>query len=1121
MKIEPIYQYKNNIIAPISVCLIVKNEQVYLEKCLQSIRPYVKEIVIVDTGSTDQSPDIAKKYADIFEIFTECNDENGLIEDFSLAREKSFSLATQPWILWIDADDEVIGAENLFNLTEEYNDYDVCIGFPYQYAFDEFGKCICLHYRERLIKNKDNYKWINPVHEVLIPKDGNLKLEIRENVIIKHNRNVLKKPIEFNRNLRILQKYYDKHGEKDVRQLYYLGLEYGNTGNINESIKFLNRYLELSGWDDEKYMALLRLVEYYLKMGCYSEVLEHCWKAIQIKPNWGEAYFNLAKAHYFLAQKGEESNKNWEKCIIYANIGLNLPPTKTLLFINPLERQIEIHKYLNVALFNTGKTEEALQSVLSGLEFSPNEPLLLNNKNYYENILLKNKFVNLSFQLEQNKIITENQKDVILSVLENQAISYEIDNLSDQNIISQINYENNDLFGSAITLNNNIVLNFYKLIWKQLLLHDEVINAGKLLESVPWQIRDHSDILWMKNFMKSHLENIFNKERYIKHYSNYATDKESFPLPLEFEKHHTQFERYQYVLNFFKTKNEKLNYLDIGSHDGWLTNRLGLYYSNLNIYGVEASNNGACLANKKAEEFKINANHCKIIFGEEKLPINFPSKFDVISALEIYEHVPNTVEFLKQISDYLKDDGYLLLSTPKGSWCQGKEVSYHPTWNSQEFKEHIRAPIKIDLEQDLELAGLQIIDYQELKIDQSALPNEYKIENQTSICLTAKKIIKNKLDTIKNIVFFVGPSVEPWNSETAKINGIGGSETAVIEISERFAKQGYNVTIYGDCIRPNLNLEGTFNNVKYYHYKKFNNVNCDIFITSRNPVSVDDIYNCTAKYKYCWVHDIHCGNSLTFDRYTKINKFLCLTDWHRNFFINSYPFMDPNKVIKTRNGINLERFDKKIERNMHRAIYSSSPDRGMEVAVRNWKRVREQIPDAELHIFYGFQTWEKGADSNQQELIKKLKQLLKENEQHGVYYHGRVDQNQLAEEMLKSNVWAYSTWFSETFCITAAECHAAGLHMITSPIAALNETVGDRGVLIPGDWLSEEYANKFVEEVVKAMKNPMTTEERNKLQQYAKDNFSWDDVVENWKIMFEKDIKNKSEDIVEPYKPIL
>ena len=85
--------------APISVCLIVRDEIAQLEKCLSSVRPYVAEIVVVDTGSTDSSQDVARRFADKFEVYTGCNHPSGLMRSFADARQKSFSLATQPWTM--------------------------------------------------------------------------------------------------------------------------------------------------------------------------------------------------------------------------------------------------------------------------------------------------------------------------------------------------------------------------------------------------------------------------------------------------------------------------------------------------------------------------------------------------------------------------------------------------------------------------------------------------------------------------------------------------------------------------------------------------------------------------------------------------------------------------------------------------------------------------------------------------------------------------------------------------------------------------------------------------------------------------------------------------------------
>ena len=88
----------------ISVCMIVKNEEKVLARCLDSLRPIADEIIIADTGSTDATKEIAARYTDKIYDFT-------WIDDFAAARNFVFSKATQDYIYSADAD-EVLDAEN-------------------------------------------------------------------------------------------------------------------------------------------------------------------------------------------------------------------------------------------------------------------------------------------------------------------------------------------------------------------------------------------------------------------------------------------------------------------------------------------------------------------------------------------------------------------------------------------------------------------------------------------------------------------------------------------------------------------------------------------------------------------------------------------------------------------------------------------------------------------------------------------------------------------------------------------------------------------------------------------------------------------------------------------------
>src|SRR3989338_5500840 len=94
----------------ISLCMIVKNEEKYLEQCLNSVKDIADETIIVDTGSTDKTKEIAKKFkARVFDFKWS--------DDFSEARNESLKHATKEWILVLDAD-EIIDKNGLEKIKE-------------------------------------------------------------------------------------------------------------------------------------------------------------------------------------------------------------------------------------------------------------------------------------------------------------------------------------------------------------------------------------------------------------------------------------------------------------------------------------------------------------------------------------------------------------------------------------------------------------------------------------------------------------------------------------------------------------------------------------------------------------------------------------------------------------------------------------------------------------------------------------------------------------------------------------------------------------------------------------------------------------------------------------------
>ena len=147
----------------ISLCMIVKNEEKVLARCLDSIKDMVDEIIIVDTGSSDRTKEIAALYTDHIFDFT-WND------DFSAARNFSFSKASCDFIMWLDADDifTETDREAFLRFKKELPaDADV-IMMRYNTAFDEEGKPVFSYYRERIIRRTIQHKWKGRVHEVVV-----------------------------------------------------------------------------------------------------------------------------------------------------------------------------------------------------------------------------------------------------------------------------------------------------------------------------------------------------------------------------------------------------------------------------------------------------------------------------------------------------------------------------------------------------------------------------------------------------------------------------------------------------------------------------------------------------------------------------------------------------------------------------------------------------------------------------------------------------------------------------------------------------------------------------------------------------------------------------------------
>lgn len=190
-----------------------------------------------------------------------------------------------------------------------------------------------------------------------------------------------------------------------------------------------------------------------------------------------------------------------------------------------------------------------------------------------------------------------------------------------------------------------------------------------------------------------------------------------------------------------------------------------------------------------------------------------------------------------------------------------------------------------------------------------------------------------------------------------------------------------------------------------------------------------------------------------------------------------------------------------ITRNPYRVIYTSSYDRGLEHLLKIWPEVKEAVPEAELHIFYGWQLFDQGYRDNPGAMAWRQKMVELMNAE-GVTEHGRVPQPKIAEEMLKSGIWAYPTHFGEINCITAQKAQAFGSIPVVINYAALQTTV-QFGTKVDGDVYEKEVLEVYKDELIRALKDHKWQEEvRKPMVQWAASKFRWENTAKQWDAEF-------------------
>lgn len=261
----------------ISAVLIVKNEEDILAACLESVKD-ADEIIVVDTGSTDKTKEVAR-------TFTEKVYDFPWVDDFAAARNHAIEQATGDWIYSIDADhillspmsvvrQEAQKAEDLGHKTALVKSLS---------GQDDMHE----HWREVLFKNDPEVRWHGAVHESIKPAATHKTEVVRRCGWSKNHR------VDPMRNIRILQK-----NDITTRSKFYLGREHYERRMYPQAIKWLEEYIKEGTWYPEIAEGYLTLARCYWYTQQGDKARFACMLAIKTNPDFKEALLFMGNMHY-------------------------------------------------------------------------------------------------------------------------------------------------------------------------------------------------------------------------------------------------------------------------------------------------------------------------------------------------------------------------------------------------------------------------------------------------------------------------------------------------------------------------------------------------------------------------------------------------------------------------------------------------------------------------------------------------------------------------------------------------------------------------------------------------------------------------------------------------------
>lgn len=353
----------------ISLCMIVKNEENTLSRCLDSVRDAVDEIIIVDTGSTDNTKKIARRYTSRVYNFK-------WINDFSAARNFAYSKATKDYIMWLDADD-ILKPDDCQKLMELKNSLDPSVDavmMKYNTGFDANGNVTFSYYRERLTKRSSNFKWHEPVHEYLGTNGKIITLDIA----VTHAKPPgTAKP---GRNLAIYESRVEAGETLSPRGNYYFARELLDNGRFEDAAQRFSLFLDDGrGWVEDNIVACCQLARCYLALKKPEQAVTALLRSFVYDNPRGDACCQLG---YFY-----KNQREYRRAAFWFELATRLQkPEQSWGFLNHDHYGFIPCMELAVCYDRLGDFKQAEHFNHMAGQFKPNDASYLYNKRYFQEL---------------------------------------------------------------------------------------------------------------------------------------------------------------------------------------------------------------------------------------------------------------------------------------------------------------------------------------------------------------------------------------------------------------------------------------------------------------------------------------------------------------------------------------------------------------------------------------------------------------------------------------------------------------------------------------------------------------------------------------------------------------